>query len=344
MVDSTDHFTGKTGLTVTVTLSKNGGAFAAAGGTVTEIASGIYKIALTTTDTNTLGDLVFHCTGTGADATDFIDQVSALIEADLATQTSVNTIDDFLDTEIAAILAAVDTEVAAILADTDDIQTRLPAALVGGRIDASVGAMAANVMTAAAAAADLTTELQSGLATAAALDAVDNFVDTEIATIITMLTTIDDFLDTEVAAILADTNELQTDWVDGGRLDLILDARASQASVDTIDDFLDTEIAAIKAKTDLLPDGVTKNTALANFPFMMIDSVDHITPKTGLTVTAERSIDGAAFGACANAVTEVANGWYKITLATTDLNGDTIALKFTAVGADATNIAIKTQT
>jgi len=34
--------------------------------------------------------------------------------------------------------------------DTDDIQTRLPAALVGGRMDASVGAMAANVVTAAA--------------------------------------------------------------------------------------------------------------------------------------------------------------------------------------------------
>lgn len=35
-------------------------------------------------------------------------------------------------------------------ADTDDIQTRLPAALVGGRMDSSVGAMAANVITAAA--------------------------------------------------------------------------------------------------------------------------------------------------------------------------------------------------
>ena len=51
---------------------------------------------------------------------------------------------------------------------------------------------------------------------------------------------------------LADTNELQGDWVNGGRLDLILDARASQASVDTIDDFLDTEIAAILADTNEL--------------------------------------------------------------------------------------------
>ena len=59
-----------------------------------------------------------------------------------------------------------------------------------------------------------------------------------------LVTTVDDFLDTEVAAILADTNELQIDWVDGGRLDLILDARASQTSVDTIDNFLDTEIGS----------------------------------------------------------------------------------------------------
>lgn len=70
---------------------------------------------------------------------------------------------------VSADVAAVKSQTAAIEVDTADIQSRLPAALVSGRIDASVGAMAANVMTAAAAAADLTTELQSGLATAAAL-------------------------------------------------------------------------------------------------------------------------------------------------------------------------------
>lgn len=37
-----------------------------------------------------------------------------------------------------------------IQTDTDDIQTRIPAALVGGRMDSSTGAMAANVLTAAA--------------------------------------------------------------------------------------------------------------------------------------------------------------------------------------------------
>ena len=104
-------------------------------------------------------------------------------------------------------------------------------------------------------------------------------------TLDTKLNTIDDFLDTEIAAILADTNELQTDWANGGRLDLLLDgaasagdpwtttlpgaygagtagkiigdnlnatvsSRASQTSVDTVDDLLDTEVAAIKTVVD----------------------------------------------------------------------------------------------
>lgn len=91
--------------------------------------------------------------------------------------------------------------------DTADIQTRLPAALVSGRIDASVGAMAANVITAAATAADFTTEVTSGLST---LDAagVRAAVGLASANLDTQLTAIDDYLDTEVAAIKAKTDSL----------------------------------------------------------------------------------------------------------------------------------------
>jgi len=53
----------------------------------------------------------------------------------------IDTIDNFVDTEIA------------------DIQARLPAALVSGRMDASVGAMAANVITAASMATDAGAEI-----------------------------------------------------------------------------------------------------------------------------------------------------------------------------------------
>jgi len=67
------------------------------------------------------------------------------------------------------------------------------------------------------------------------------------------LNTIDDFLDTEVAAILSDTNAILIDTAEIGAAGAGLTALATQASVTTIDDFLDTEIAAIKAKTDNLP-------------------------------------------------------------------------------------------
>jgi hypothetical protein len=79
----------------------------------------------------------------------------------------------------------MDTQLGGIQSDANDIQTRLPAALVSGRMDSSVGAMAANVLNAAAIAAnaitaakiaadaigasqvasDAITEIQSGLST-----------------------------------------------------------------------------------------------------------------------------------------------------------------------------------
>jgi hypothetical protein len=67
----------------------------------------------------------------------------------------VVTVDDLVDTEVAAIKTVVD----AIEVDTQDIQSRLPATLVSGRIDASVGAMASSVLTASALASDAATEI-----------------------------------------------------------------------------------------------------------------------------------------------------------------------------------------
>ncbi len=227
---------------------------------------------------------------------------------------------------------SVIADIAGLQSDTNDIQARLPAALVSGRIDASVGAMAANVVTASAIAADAITDAKvaadvtiasvtgavgsvtgnvggnvtgsvGSVATggivaasfaAGAIDAAALAADAsaEIADAVwdealaghatagsagkalsdagtagdpwstalpgaygsgtagkiigdnlnatvgsratqTSVDTIDDFLYTELAAILADTNELQTDWVNGGRLDLLIDA--------------------IKSKTDNLP-------------------------------------------------------------------------------------------
>lgn len=61
-----------------------------------------------------------------------------------------STVDTNLDTTVSSRGTATAAAVAGVQADTDDIQSRLPAALVSGRIDASVGAMAAGVITATA--------------------------------------------------------------------------------------------------------------------------------------------------------------------------------------------------
>lgn len=70
MVDSTDHITGKTGLTPTVLLSKNGATFTSPSGSVTEVGRGWYRVAGNATDSNTLGSLVLSATGTDADPSD----------------------------------------------------------------------------------------------------------------------------------------------------------------------------------------------------------------------------------------------------------------------------------
>lgn len=76
-----------------------------------------------------------------------------------------------------------------------------------------------------------------------------------------------------------------------------------------------------------------KNTAISNYMFQMVDATDGYTPETGLTPTCTRSLDGAAFGACANSASEVASGWYKIDLAAADLNADEVVLRFTGTGS-----------
>jgi hypothetical protein len=169
--------------------------------------------------------------------------------------------------------------------DVHQWQGSVPNVLSSGRVDATVGAMQADVVT----------------ASAIALDAIGA---------------------SELAATAV--NEIR-------------DAILSDSTA-----FAGASIAAIKAKTDNLPEGVKKNTALNNFEFFMADSADHVTGKTGLTVTGTVSIDGAAFTALTNSVTEVANGIYKIDLAAADLNGTFLTLKFTATGADATLISLKT--
>ena len=326
-----------------------------------------------------------------------VDNVNATISS-RASQTSVDTVAGYVDTEVAAILAAVDTEVAAIKAKTDnlpaapaavsDIPTATAVAdqvwdeVLSGHLTSSTTGAALN---AAGAAGDpwstsLPGAYGSGTAGKIVGDNLNATVSSRLASAsytappsaATIAAAVWDYL-TSAATTVGSLGKLLVDNVNatiGSRLASAsytapLDANATRTALglatnnldtqlSTIAGYLDTEIAAIlaavdtevaaiKAKTDNLPEGIQKNTQLAAFPFFMVDSADHVTGKTGLSVTAQRSIDGAAFGACANAVAEVGNGVYKITLAASDLNGDTITLKFTATGADACVIVIKTE-
>lgn len=150
MVSSTDGtaFTGAVSALVTV----DGGVQGAGGGAVTHEGNGFHSYTITQAETNGTHVAVTF-TGTGA--------VPRTIQA---WTTFPQTGDNFArlgapaGASVSADVAAIKAETATILADTNDIQTRIPAALVSGRIDASVGAMAANVLTATAINADAITD------------------------------------------------------------------------------------------------------------------------------------------------------------------------------------------
>lgn len=93
---------------------------------------------------------------------------------------------------------------------------------------------------------------------------------------------------------------------------------------------------------DSRTDGFKKNVAFSNFQFHMRSSTDHVTGVTGIVPTCQRAIDSGSYAACANSPSEVGNGLYRITLATTDLNGDIVTFRFTGTGADPTIITVKT--
>lgn len=185
MADSTDHNTGKTGLTLTVTRRKEGGAFGAAGGSVAEIANGWYEWTPASGDVDALGFLLVHATGAGADPADARVQVVAFNPYDAAAlglsriDSAVSAAKTLTSAYDAAKTAAPTGEAAAALASYDpptraeatvdkdaviaalpaapnnagiaaaaaaaasadaraaDLQARVPAALVGGKMDAS---------------------------------------------------------------------------------------------------------------------------------------------------------------------------------------------------------------
>lgn len=154
--------------------------------TLTERAYGVYDVTCANTDTNTDGSLHVHLEGTGLDPVDkeFEITAAALTVAGIAdgvwdedlsghstagsTGQVLDEARDFasannsyisvnLDATVSSRASAAD--LATVQGDTNDIQTRLPAALVGGRMDSSVGAVANDAITAASVAGDVSAEI-----------------------------------------------------------------------------------------------------------------------------------------------------------------------------------------
>ena len=143
----------------------------------------------------------------------------------------------------------------------------------------------------------------------------------------------------DVNAILVDTNALQSDWANGGRLDLILDATATQTSVDTIDANVDAilvdtgttipgTIATVDANVDaiLVDTGTTLPATLTTIEGKVdtVDTnVDAVLVDTGTTIpgtiaTVDANVDTMVAGIIEGTA---ATGTLSTTQASTNLTG-----------------------
>jgi hypothetical protein len=130
--------------------------------TIDEIQAGLATAAAQTTAQSDLDDIQSRLPA--ALVAGRMDASVGAMQADTVTSAALEA---SAVTEIQSGLATSAAQTTA-QSDLDDIQSRLPAALVAGRMDASVGVMQADTVTSAALAASAVTEIQSGLATSAA--------------------------------------------------------------------------------------------------------------------------------------------------------------------------------
>lgn len=133
-------------------------------------------------DSNSVSNLNANVITAASIATDAIDAdalaASALAEINAEVDTALADYDAPTSAELVSEINSVQSDIAAVQADTDNIQTRLPASLVSGRMDASVGAMASGVVTAAAIATDA---IDADALAADAIAEINATVDTALA-------------------------------------------------------------------------------------------------------------------------------------------------------------------
>ena len=86
MAQSADHVSGLAGASPAVTVSKNGGAFAAPAGAVAEVGNGWYRLTPTGGDVTTNGVFLLHATAAGGDPARQYDVGGDAIAAEFARQ------------------------------------------------------------------------------------------------------------------------------------------------------------------------------------------------------------------------------------------------------------------
>ena len=77
--------------------------------------------------------------------------------------------------------------------------------------------------------------------------------------------------------------------------------------------------------------------------FYAVDSADGVTGKAGLTLTVTISKDGGAFAPATNSATSLGNGFYYLTLTSTELNADTVMVYATGPSAIIAPVEIRTE-
>lgn len=132
-----------------------------------EITNDLITAAAIATDAIGAAELADGAITAAKIATNAIDADSlaadAIAEINATVDQALSDYDGPTHAELVSEINSVQTDIAGVQADTDNIQTRLPAALVGGRIDSSVGAMATDVLTAASLNADAVAEIAGAI-------------------------------------------------------------------------------------------------------------------------------------------------------------------------------------
>lgn len=291
-LDSTDGVTAETGLTIAqadVRLSKNGGDYAqkneATSATHDEL--GEYDVPLDTTDTNTLGRLKIVVAASGAipvwkefmvvpaNVYDALIAGSDNLEVDTVAVSGDSVAADNLEADYDGTGYNKSASTIGTTTTNSDMRGTDNAALASvctearlSELDAATAGKMANQVDIIE--ADTTSLNDTKVPDTISLANINAEVDTALTDYGANTTTPPtaaairaeiDANSTQLAAILADTNELQTDWANSGRLDVILDAikavtdnlpnsgqltdLATAANLAIIDGLIDTLVARI---------------------------------------------------------------------------------------------------